>query len=116
MNIPNRTRYSCPCCGGDIGDAPTIENVRTKITRPQAKIIFDLLSRTPGAPIEKKEIISHLYGDRFDGGPLDPGQTVNVQIYNLRKQLEKLGWTIINTSGGGRVAGEYRIIPAEVCA
>ena len=55
------------------------------------------LSRTEGAILSRlisgvadfEELTDSLYGDREDGGPLDPHNVISVTIHRLKKKIKK---------------------------
>lgn len=117
MNVVARVQtYSCPCCGGSIGEAAPIDAVLERVPRGQQKSILELLSKRAGRTVDKESVLSILYDDRADGGPENPSLVIAAQLSYLRKFLGPYGWSIV-TSGGGRGSQTcYRLIPTEVGA
>lgn len=112
MNQATRIKsYVCPCCGGDIGEAPSIERVREMITQPSRRVIFDLLAEVPGKAVHRDVIYRRLYGHRHDGGPISGETSIHVFMSILRRQLAPYGWYISSSRGGRGRASEYRLIP-----
>lgn len=110
---PRIQSYSCPCCGGFIGEAAPLDQVRERVTAPARRLIFDLISKRPGKPVLKSVIVDRLYGNRSDGGPDSAGQVVAAMVSQLRRQIEPFGWTITNGRGGSSEHAEWRLIPTE---
>lgn len=59
----------------------------------EERLLFALVARSP-APVETKDLIHVVYGDREDGGPDTASQCLRVIICRLRKKLERLGWQV----------------------
>ena len=76
----------------------------------QQRLLLDELRHTRGSPIPVERIILALYGNRHDGGPMDPAATVHTQIRNLRRALAPYGARIL-TIGLGLGAQGYMIDP-----
>lgn len=106
--------YSCPCCGGFIGEAAKPEDVSVGL-RGHKRTMFKVLSRNIGRPVSKEDFIREMYGMRADGGPDDAGNVVCVEMLRLRRAIEPFGWTISSTGRAGLKA-EYRLIPLEAGA
>lgn len=114
MNVIARVQqYSCPCCGGFIGEAAPIEQVRESITAPAQRIIFDLLSRSIGYAVRRDAIIDRMYGDRADGGPETADLILKAQVSQLRRRIEPFGWTVSVSRGGAGHLAQWRLIPTE---
>jgi DNA-binding response OmpR family regulator len=118
MNIqPSRLmQCTCPTCGSFIGEAATLEAVREAITAPVKRTIFDALSRRPGKPVMRDSILSAVYGNRRDGGPERADHILQVQVCQLRRQIEPFGWTIENGRGGAGAHAQWRLIPVRAGA
>ena len=117
MNVVARVQtYSCPCCGGFIGEAAPIEQVRESITPPAQRIIFDLLARSIGRAVHRDAIIELMYGGRSDGGPDTADHVVKAQVSQLRRRIEPFGWTISVSRGGSGHLAQWRLIPTEASA
>lgn len=114
MNVVARVQsFTCPCCGGFIGEAAGIDQVREAITAPAHRIIFDLLSRSIGSPVMRDRVMERMYGGRADGGPDNAGKVLAVQVSQLRRKLQPFGWTISGSSGGVGEFAQWRLIPTE---
>ncbi|MDM9643859.1 hypothetical protein [Rhizobium sp. S163] len=117
MNVVARVQtYCCPSCGGFIGEAAPIEQVRESITVPAQRIIFDLLSRSIGRAVHRNAIIELMYGGRSDGGPDTADHVVKAQVSQLRRRIEPFGWTISVSRGGSGHLAQWRLIPTEASA
>jgi DNA-binding response OmpR family regulator len=112
--LHQRQAFTCPCCGGFIGEAASIDSVSERVTGQQ-RIIIDLLGKQPGRAIPRDKILFALYGDRYDGGPDYSENIISVNISRLRKLLHGYGWDIVGTSRGG-AKSSYRLIPLEAGA
>ncbi len=111
--VPKIQSFSCPCCGGFIGEAAPIDQVRQFVTAPGRRLILDMLSRSPGSPVHRDLIIGRMYAGRSDGGPDSGAQVVAVTVSQLRRQIEPFGWTVSNSKGGGGELAQWRLIPRE---
>lgn len=112
MNVVSRiAAFSCPSCGGHIGEAAPIEQVRQIVTPPAQRLIFDLLARTVGAPVMRDVIMDRMYGGRRDGGPDTGDSVLKVHVCQLRRRIEPYGWTISNSKGGAGQLAHWRLIP-----
>lgn len=117
MNVVARVQtYTCPCCGGFIGEAAPIEQVKEAITAPAHRIIFDLLARSIGQAVRRDTIIDRIYGGRADGGPETADRILKAQVSQLRRRIEPFGWTITVSKGGSGYLAQWRLIPTEVSA
>ena len=111
--IPQTQSYMCPCCQGFIGEAAPIEMVVERVPTGQQKSILEVLSRRLGRSVAKASLMGILFDDRADGGPDRADLVFNVQLSNLRKRIERHGWSIV-TAGGGRGSPTfYRLVPTE---
>lgn len=104
--------FSCPCCGGHIGEAARPDDVRLGL-RGHKRTMFDVLAKRIGLPVTKHDMVNAMYSGRADGGPDDAGNIVSVEMLRLRRSIEPFGWTITSTGRAG-VMAEYRLIPLEV--
>ena len=96
---------SCPCCGQAIKDANfkvslefntvIVGDRALEVTPTQAEIIFILRQHYP-ANVHKTRIMLKLWGaeQRSDQG-------LRSLLYQTRKQLEKIGYTILNSTTQG---------------
>lgn len=110
---PRIQSYCCPACGGFIGEAAPIEQVKKSITAPAQRLIFDLLARSVGVPVMREAIIDRIYGGRSDGGPETADLIMKSQVSKLRRILESWGWTISVSKGGSGNFAQWRLIPVE---
>lgn len=114
MNAHSRIQtYCCPSCGGFIGEAAPLDQVRESVTQPSRRLILDMLSSKPGAPVLRDRILDRLYGDRADGGPDSGDHVVKAMVSQLRRQIEPFGWTITGSRGGSGNLAQWRLIPVE---
>lgn len=116
MNVHIPQTFSCPCCGGLIGQAATIDEVRKAVTAPALRIIFDSLSRNVGQAVPRNRIADLLWGGRSDGGPETGYRNLAVQVSQLRRKIEPFGWTINRSLGGSGNHSSWRLIPTEASA
>lgn len=112
---PRNTRFSCPCCGGDIGQAAALQDVRKAVTQPTALVIFDALSKNAGAPVTRGEILKAVVGAQSRWTPRI-SRNIDNQVSNLRKTLAAFGWTISHMRGGKGDMANWRLIPTEASA
>lgn len=116
MNAQLKTaRYSCPCCGGDIGQAADLREVRKAVTQPTALVIFDALSQNAGAPVTRSEILRAVVGAE-PRWTQRTSRNIDNQVSNLRKTLAAFGWTISHMRGGKGEMANWRLIPTEAGA
>lgn len=114
MNVIAKVQqFTCPCCGGFIGEAAAVNDVRAAITAPAHRLIFDLLSRAVGQPVMREALIDRMYGARADGGPERADKILAVQVSQLRRRIEPYGWTISISKGGSGYLAQWRLIPTE---
>lgn len=83
------TGLHCPSCGHT-----TLQG----LTRTEEAIVAKLASADEGLSAEEVQ----------RGLPTDAG-SLSVQISNLRKKLERIGWTIPRSKGGNGVKAVFRI-------
>lgn len=114
MNIVARVQsYACPACGGFIGEAAPIDQVKSAITAPSQRLIFDLLSRSVGQPVMRDTMIDLMYSHRADGGPDTADHVLKAMVSQLRRRIEPFGWTISTSKGGSGYLAQWRLIPTE---
>lgn len=106
--------FSCPCCGGHLGEAAPLEFIRDHIAIGHQKRIFDRLSSRVGREFAKESLIDAMYGDRSDGGPMHAENIVSIEVGRLRKTLERFGWSLISKGRGTGNKAFYRLTPTEV--
>ena len=108
---PRIQAFSCPCCGGFIGEAAPLDKVAELLTSDQQRYVFDALAKKPGANVTRAELYDTVFGHR-KVRPTDPSHGFANLISSLRKRLEPHGWMIQCTNGarrGGRSV--YRLLP-----
>ena len=93
----------CPCCGHPLpNDAiPGVE------LRGLQRKIFDAVSRASPGRISTSDLISVIYADRSDGGPMGPESVVRRLVHDINKKLSKLN-ICIRGQCGSRSEG-YRL-------
>lgn len=112
MNAHHKIQhFSCPTCGGHLGEAAKIDDVRAALTRPAWRTIFDLLARAPGRSVMRDTLIEALYGDRADGGPERADHVIKAHVSQLRRIIEPFGWTITVSRGGSGHLAQWKLIP-----
>jgi hypothetical protein len=110
---PRIETFTCPCCGGFIGEAAPVDQIREYVTAPGRRLILDMLTKTVGAPVHRDLIINRMYGGRSDGGPENGDHVVKAMVSQLRRQIEPFGWTISSSRGGSGELAQWRLIPRE---
>lgn len=116
MNTHTRIQqYSCPCCGGRIGEAVSLDIVRAAINRPQFVAMFDTLAKEPGKDVERSAIIKSVYGPSSCWPKTYP-QAISKYLAELRRELEVYGWTITHANGPKARFHHHRLIPSEAGA
>lgn len=113
MNAHPRVQtFSCPCCGGFIGEAAPIETVVEAEQSWVAKSILQTLSRPVGKRVRRDALIEAVY--QLEDEPENPARSFAVVLSRLRKRLEAFGW-MIQREGSKGPAGErgaiYRLLP-----
>lgn len=108
--------FCCPVCGGNIGEASTLDQVRGAITRPSLRTIFDMLAERPGRAVQRDAIIDALYGHRADGGPEHADHITKVFVSQIRRAIEPFGWTVTVSRGGSGSLAQWKLIPTEASA
>jgi DNA-binding response OmpR family regulator len=106
-------KFSCPCCGSDIGEAASLDAVAEAVSSPTRNTILEMLARNIGRPVRRDTMIDRLYGDRPDGGPDAASSILMVQVSRLRREIEPFGWTVSNGKGGAGDRAQWRLIPLE---
>lgn len=110
---PRIQTFTCPCCGGFIGEAAPIEQVREFVTAPARRLVLDMLSKRIGSPVHRDAIVDRMYGHRADGGPESGSNVILAIVSQLRRQIEPYGWTISQSKGGSGYLAQWRLIPRE---
>lgn len=86
-----------------VGTQTLLEALRgAQALSPQEGMILEALALMRGRYMSSKRLVTMIYGDREDGGPIDPENVIRVQVHNLRHKMPAL--KIENRSGWG-----YRI-------
>lgn len=80
---------------------------------PQQQIILDTLRHTRGSPITVSRLITAVWGNRYDGGPDNPGNCIRVLVHGLRGTLAFAGVRLL-TIGVGRGSQGYMIDPDDL--
>jgi len=111
--LNHRQAYSCPACGGYIGEAASVEFVSERLPKGQQTAIFNLLAKRLSRPVPKEIIIDLLFSDRADGGPETASRVVDTQLAHLRKIVQGYGWVIKRVGGGRGGQCSYQLIPLE---
>ncbi|MCB5205034.1 hypothetical protein LH464_21445 [Neorhizobium sp. T786] len=108
MNVHSRiSAYTCPCCGGSIGEAAPLDQVRRFVTSSHKVKIFDMLAAEPGAPVYRRDVSAALYDGKVVGNVLASN------VSQLRREIEPYGWTITYGKGGNTPLAQWRLIPTE---
>ena len=102
--------FTCPCCGGFIGEAAPINAVLDAIPTGAQHIIIDQLARRLGSHVRRQEIVNAVYPRHR---PANPEQNVAVYINRMRKRLASYGWSIVTRNQATGVETAYRLIPME---
>jgi hypothetical protein len=111
--LNHREQFTCPACGGYIGEAASIEFVAERLPKGQQTAIFNLLAKRLARPVAKESIIDQLFSDRADGGPESASRVVDTQLAHLRKIVLGYGWMIKRVGGGRGGQCSYQLIPQE---
>lgn len=111
--LNQRQAFTCPSCGGFIGEAASVEFVSERLPKGQQTVIFNLLAKRLSRPVAKEAIVDQLFGSRSDGGPDTANRVVDVQLTHLRRNLSNFGWMIKKTGGGHGTPTFYRLVPLE---
>lgn len=114
--LQTRQSFTCPCCGGFLGESAPIEFLLEKVSKGQQAVILGMLAKRVGRLVSKEAFMEQMYGDRADGGPDSAGNVVNVQLIHLRKKIKPFGWALIRQGGGHGAPTFYRLAPMEAGA
>lgn len=91
------TKLLCTPCGQPTSDFSGIDVAG--LTRTETLILEALISgRHRFTPMSA--LVDAVYGNRPDGGPLDPSKIIRVVISRMRPRLFTLGWTVELRWGG----------------
>lgn len=88
-----------------------LENVW--LPRGQSKIL-DVLAEAYPRRVSTETLVSRVYADDPNGGPLNALQTIRTQIHKIRQTLPKYGWTIPHNSAGRDAAHRCYYVLARV--
>lgn len=77
----------------------------------QQRLLLNELAR--GELVGTDQLVTRIYGLRYDGGPDDPIHVVHNQISKMRPRLEAYGISIL-TIGRTRASRGYRVDPDHV--
>jgi DNA-binding response OmpR family regulator len=114
MNAHTKIKqYCCPACGSPVGEAVDLATVRTAITSHSKVAIFDALSRKRGEFMSADDLMDRVFGAGIHD---DRRQVFASQMCQLRREIERYGWTVSHGRGGGRTSAKYRLIPTEMGA
>ncbi|WP_105436387.1 winged helix-turn-helix domain-containing protein [Neorhizobium tomejilense] len=118
MNVQPRIQiFTCPCCGGFIGEAAPISTIVESMNSRVSRRLLERLGRKPGASVSRDAIIDYCYSDDPTGGPERADNVFRVMVCRLRKVIEPYGWTIQCVTGRGPssdgAGALYRLIPTE---
>lgn len=95
----------CPCCDGEIEDAPKEALMAIpELSLLERSIVREILEGYPrGVTIGQLAAGIWPHGD----GPQDEKNTIMVTIHRARKKLERWGWTIPRNQAGK--VGRYQL-------
>lgn len=114
MNVVVRVEtFTCPCCGGFIGEAAPVEFVLGHGLSESHRKIFSRLSTRLGAEVSSDTLIDTLYSDREDGGPIAARLVLSQLVHTLNKRIEAHGWIVTSRGRGRGNQAVYRLIPRE---
>lgn len=101
--------FSCPCCGGFIGEAPPIDRLLECDLTRQQRIMVTMLSTNVGQWFSVITIERELWkGDGTKRAPNTSAQSISAQVTKMRPAIERSGWSIQSDR-----RGHYRLIPLE---
>jgi hypothetical protein len=97
----------CPLCKAEVSMPRLMVSWGKAVSRygwvnvaPTAESILRELIASPH-PLSSDELLSRIYQD---GGPLSGRRSIMVAIHKANKTLPSIGWRIVNTGRGARVA------------
>ncbi|NLS03593.1 helix-turn-helix domain-containing protein [Rhizobium sp. P32RR-XVIII] len=115
MNVVARVQtYTCPCCGGFIGEAAPIQAVIDSEKSWVSKAILEALSKPVGKRMRRDALIEAIY--QLDDEPDGAANSFRVTLSHLRRRVQQYGWLIQTEGSKGSVQGlgaVYRLIPVE---
>lgn len=114
--MPRIQSFTCPCCRGFIGEAAPVEAVEATLTSATQKAMFRVLSKKPGAPVQRETLMAAMFNHRPDGGPESSQSVFGVTMMRLRGAIYSFGWMIDRKGGGKGGEAVYRLLPIEVSA
>lgn len=101
-------KFICPCCGHETAVPASADDVVSRFNGVSRELI-EALSK--GRWMSRDALFNIIYGHRADGGP-EGLRVISVRMYQLRKQLAPLGYTIDSAArGGSRNGAVYRLAP-----
>ncbi|MBD9372793.1 winged helix-turn-helix domain-containing protein [Rhizobium sp. ARZ01] len=113
MNVAARIEtYSCPCCGGSIGEAAPIQSIIDAEKSWVSKAILETLSKPVGKRVRRDALIEAIY--QFEDEPDNAVMVFRVKLTRLRKHLGAFGWMIQREGSKGPQGGRgavYRLLP-----
>lgn len=113
MNVAVRIEaYSCPCCGGLIGEAAPIQSVIDAEKSWVSKAILETLSKPVGRRVRRDTLIEAIY--QIEDEPENARVVFGVTLTRLRRRLEAFGWMIHREGSKGPQGGRgaiYRLMP-----
>ncbi len=94
---------TCPCCGRPMLDEVTDAIASVHLSPAQERIALRL-ARQFGRWVRCRDLIEAVYWDAADGGPLNVGNVISVQVYYLTRRLASAGLKVegVTGRGGGR--------------
>ena len=111
---PRIQSFTCPCCGGHIGEAAPIQAVIDAERSWVSRAILEALSKPVGRRVRRDSIIQAIY--QLADEPENSRETFAVTLSGLRKRLMAFGW-MIRREGSRGPQGDggavYRLIPTE---
>lgn len=90
---------ACPCCGNWLPPGPVPREDLAGLLlagggNPLFVRIVRRLAWRPGQAVPVADLVSHVYADDPEGGPLDPGGVIRKIICLHRNSLRDYGWSI----------------------
>lgn len=100
--------FTCPCCGGHLGELPSPDRVRENLNG-QERAVFDALMNCPDG-LSKIDLSLAVFGDRRGASEKSLSNTAKI-VSRVREKLNRYGYFITRNRPLQR--GVYRLIPAE---